>query len=294
MSKRLPKAERVTIAAHEAGRHDPPTGKYPGLGYQDDCRLCHIERDAKAGAPYVDPEPIVAKARKAAARAQAARVNVKPTPAEAVIIAAEASAYRTREEWMLAAIENMRPWLAEVDAPVGPVRISFGWPGGRGSKKGVRGQCWMPHTVKDQVPAIFVSPDQEAEDAVTLLGIILHEMNHAAGHWGHKGPFAKTAARLGFVAPWTSSEGKEPELVGRLEALSKKLGPLDHAAINAAGGLKGIGIVPGLAGPPPVQSTRMIKVWCNADGYTLRATRKWLDIAVPACPMCSDVMEVDA
>ena len=36
----------------------------------------------------------------------------------------------------------------------------------------------------------------------------------------------------------------------------------------------------------PKQTTRMLKCECPACGYTVRTTRKWLDIAVPTCPVC--------
>lgn len=40
------------------------------------------------------------------------------------------------------------------------------------------------------------------------------------------------------------------------------------------------------------QSTRLIKVMCAACGYTMRITRKWLEVAVPDCPDCGRRMKV--
>lgn len=37
---------------------------------------------------------------------------------------------------------------------------------------------------------------------------------------------------------------------------------------------------------PPGSSTRLIKVYCPECGYTMRVTRKWLEAAVPRCPVC--------
>lgn len=229
----------------------------------------------------------------------------EPIPVETVEPAPEpipASGYRTREEWLLGAVDQMRPWMAEVGAPVGPVSVSIGWPGGRGSKVGVRGQCWMPHTVKDGRPAIFISPNQTAEDPVTLLGILLHEMNHAAGHWGHTGPFGETAADLGFLKPWTDSSGKNEALQARLAALAEKMGPLAHAAIDPAEYIVGTRRVktdpqtgePILdpAGQPPVQSTRMLRLSCVHCGYVVRTTRKWINVGLPVCP-CGTTFQED-
>ena len=73
--------------------------------------------------------------------------------------------------------------------------------------------------------------------------------------------------------------------IERGEKLAKKLGPFPHAVIKPLHGLGGVG-----PERPPVQSTRMLKVMCPGCGYTVRATRKWLDIGVPACPD-GDTME---
>lgn len=189
----------------------------------------------------------------------------------------------TREAWMLAAVDAMRPWYAEAGlAPVPEVRISVGWAGGRGSKKGVRGQCWASHTTSDKRPAIFVTPDQE--DPLTILGIVLHEMNHASddGVSGHRGVFAKNAEALGFLKPWTSSDGKTDGLRERLAALLPTLGTFPHGAItDRTHGLTGL-----LGGPggAPVQSTRMLKVTCTGCGCILRMTQKWINEAgLPTC-----------
>jgi hypothetical protein len=217
-----------------------------------------------------------------------------PEPAPIAIPKAPAKAKRlpkpihpTREAWMLAAVDAMRPWFVEVGSKVGPVAISVGWPGGRGSKKGVRGQCWASHTTANKLPAIFVSPDQS--DPFTIAGIILHEMDHAAddGHSGHKGEFAKVAKTLGFLPPWTSSEQKTPELTKRLKALLKVLGTFPHGAItDKTHGLTGQGPT-----APPVQTTRMLKVQCTACGCIIRMTAKWIeDAGLPTCG-CGGIME---
>lgn len=189
----------------------------------------------------------------------------------------------TREAWMLRAVEAMRSWLPDGNV-VPDVRISFGWPGGRGSKKGVRGQCW--YATDDEVPAIFVSPDQN--DPIVVLGIILHEMVHASGQRQHNpGGFGKVAGPMGFTKSFTTSENKTPELLARLTDLAAELGPMDHARVNAAGGLYGTG-----AQRPPVQSTRMVKLTCPDDGYTVRTTRKWIEVGLPTCP-CGEDMVAD-
>lgn len=273
----------------------------------------HVQFKHKGGDPVVVDQPTVGKVRKSPAPVKAPKVTkngVKPAAKLAKAIEAQAASptlapplpkvidepelvtalaaeaadrprvYTTREEWMQAAVEMMRPRIEEAGYPVGPVRISFGWAGGRGKKVGVRGQCWMPVAVSDGVPTIFVTPDNETEKIVTILGIILHEMNHAAGNGGHTGSFVKAAKALGFEKPWTSSEGKNEELQAYLEDIAERLGPLDHGRINQGLGLLG----KGGAGGPPVQSTRMLKVQCVDCECIIRMTQKWIDAAgTPTC-----------
>jgi hypothetical protein len=63
-----------------------------------------------------------------------------------------------------------------------------------------------------------------------------------------------------------------PLLLEVLKTLDKKLGTYPHAALDPSEGIK-------------KQSTRLLKVECEACGYTVRVTRKWLDEAgSPLCP----------
>jgi hypothetical protein len=190
-------------------------------------------------------------------------VTIAPAP----IVVEPAREGETREEWMLRAVTAMRPWFPE-DAPVPPIRVSIGWPAGRGSSRYI-GQCF--YTVEDSVPALFVSPAlSEADD---ILETLLHEMVHAAtpGN-GHKGKFITVAKGLGFRKPWRSTPCDET-LFERIGELAAALGPFPHSKV-----------IKGSATRPDVQSTRMLKVICDECGYTVRTTRKWLDIGMPQCP----------
>jgi len=176
-------------------------------------------------------------------------------------------ATETREQWLLRAVERMRPWFPE-DHPVGPVRVSVGWPSGRGSSKHAIGQCW--YSTDDKVPALFVSPA-----LMTPLPTLLHEMVHAATpQAGHKGEFVKVARGLGFTKAFTSSENSTDDLKARLADLATEMGDYPHSKVNKLDGF----------GRPTPQSTRMLKVICEEDGYTVRTTRKWLDVGMPSCP----------
>lgn len=189
----------------------------------------------------------------------------------------------TRESWMLAAISALTPRFP-ADVTVPPVRVSFGWPGGRGNKTNVVGQCFMPDAVADGLPAIFVSPKQG--DPVDVLETILHEMVHATGATGHTSAFGKIAGAVGLSKPWKSTPAG-PELKAELAILAEQLGELPHSAVRP-GNLEGI-----KGGAPNTQTTRMIKLTCPDDGYTVRTTRKWIALGVPACP-CGTEMVPDA
>lgn len=188
-----------------------------------------------------------------------------------------------REAWLIAAVQAMTPWFAEIERDVPPVRVSVGWPGGRAPKSTTRGQCWSTGSAEDGVNQIFVSPWQV--DTETTLAVLLHEMVHAVDDCvsGHSGDFIKIARALGFTAKWTSSDNRTEELSERLHGLAERLGTFPSAAI-----------VSGRAADTPAkQGTRMIKAECPATDYKVRLTQKWIDeYGAPICPCCNETMEV--
>lgn len=279
---RLPKAERAIIAAHEAGMHD----RKP---IPETCRDCAAEatRDAVR---TIGPSTRVLYAP-AAPKSQVPKGPTEPITVEAALaqaaeaVAPQARVYTTREEWLLAAVEAMRPDFAAVDREVPEVRISIGWPGGRSARLDPLGQCWHPSAVGDGITAIFITPSQD--DPVQVLATTRHEMVHAAGEMNHRNGFRKLAAQVGFDPQpgkdGVSSTYRTTALQERLEALNTELGPFPHSPVNkGSGGTR-----------PETQGTRMLKVSCENDGYTVRATKKWLEQAVPSCPLCDTPMEVE-
>lgn len=188
------------------------------------------------------------------------------------------AAHTTREAWLLAAIEALG---ARVFAPAGvdlpeSLRVSVGWPGGRGNKSSVIGQCWASAAAADKVAQLFISP--KLDDAVRVLDVLAHELVHAADDCqsGHKGRFAKWARAIGLEGKLTATVAGE-ELTATLSAIAEELGAYPHAALAAgADGAEG----------PKKQTTRMLKVECpQGSGYKARLTRQWLDeYGAPLCP----------
>lgn len=195
--------------------------------------------------------------------------------------------HTTRESWLKAATIKLRSHIkAETGLVVPPVSVSIGWPGGRGDKSGVIGQCWNAKVAADGKAAIFISP--KLSDPVRILDVLAHEMVHALHpDAGHRGEFPKTAAAIGLVAPWTATNASD-DFAKTLKGIARKLGPLGHGEIKTGVTLtrtdpktgKTVTLTP--TGSPK-QGTRMLKIACPADGTILRGSAKALAIGLPTC-----------
>lgn len=180
--------------------------------------------------------------------------------------------HETREEWLNAALDLLRPiykTLAKVELPK-RVRISCGFPQGRGT---AIGQCWSKTASADGTFEIFVSPT--LADPVRVLGVTVHEGVHAGVGLDKKhGKVFKTAATAmlleGKMKATTEGEPFKKEIA---DPLLKKLGAYPHAELTG-----------GLSSGPKKQGTRLLKAHCGGCDYTIRVTRKWLDVALPTCP----------
>ncbi|MDG4801752.1 SprT-like domain-containing protein [Micromonospora sp. WMMD980] len=188
--------------------------------------------------------------------------------------------YGTREEWLTAAVEAMRPLFAEVGETIPTVRVSVGWPGGKGKKNATIGQCWPTGLAGDKVAQIFISPvlDKPADILATLAHELVHAVDDCANQ--HKGRFVKIAKAIGLTGKMTATVAGD-ELAGRLAAIAKTLGDFPHGRLSL------------VSGSEKKQSTRMIKCECGDCGYTARTTRKWLDeYGAPICPCNKEPMGV--
>jgi len=225
--------------------------------------VCTHVTDAKQTALFPD-------ARREPARPKKVVAPPKRTAAKAK--------HDTREAWLLAAVELLTPAFAERGATVPEVRVSCGFPQGRAK---AIGQCW--YSAVDKVIQIFISP--ELADPVRVLDVLVHELVHAclgAGK-GHGKEFRALATAMGLEGKMTATVAG-PALKEQLKALSKDLGTYPHAKLDRHAG-------------PKKQSTRMVKVQCTQEGcegggYTVRTTRKWLEVGMPACPAGCEMEEV--
>lgn len=188
----------------------------------------------------------------------------------------------TREAWLLRACNALRPIFEEAGEEVPALRVSVGWPGGRGKKDSVIGQCWSKASSADEVAALFISP--VLVDPARILDVLAHEIIHAIDDCtsGHRGRFAKIAKAIGLTGPMTATTAGEALKV-RLDEIAEALGDYPHAAMLKAAANSG----------PKTQGTRMLKVECaEGSGYVVRMTRKWIDeYGTPACPCHGESME---
>lgn len=193
--------------------------------------------------------------------------------------------FSTREEWLVAGVKALAPIFEEVDQTLPPVKVSVGWPGGRGRKNSVIGQCWTPAVAKDEVSHVFISP--VLDDATRVLDVLAHELVHAINFaegdpCGHRGAFARIAKAIGLEGKMTATVAGE-DLAARLKEIAEDLGEYPHGALST---------MEGGADGPKKQGTRMIKVECaEGSGYKVRMTRTWLDdFGAPKCPCHDEVM----
>lgn len=178
-----------------------------------------------------------------------------------------------RETWLEQAVDLLRDLV-----PAPDVRVAAGWPsrGGTSLKKRVLGECWKPEVAEDGVSQIFLNP--MLSDPLEVLGVLVHELIHALHpSAGHKGAFVATAKEVGLTGPWTST-AVGPELAGELARIANELGPYPHSKLTPSIERK-------------VQTTRMIKIECQACGYIVRTTQKWIEVGLPTCA-CGEDMEV--
>jgi hypothetical protein len=183
----------------------------------------------------------------------------------------------SREDWLNAAIEEMRP-MFQVRGYKLPahIRVSVGFPGGGKRQSSYVNQCWAVVNGKDGAHELFISP--LLDDEVKVLGALAHNLIHAAVgvKSGHRAPFQQCAAAMGLEAPWTAThEGSAFKAGIARPVLAALKIHYPHARLSLADVNSG----------PKKQSTRLLKCSCPRCGYTVRTTSKWINTSgAPRCP----------
>lgn len=159
----------------------------------------------------------------------------------------------TREAWLRAATVHLRPIVDKAGALVPEVQVSCGWParGALARSKRRVGECWHGSANKDGQSHVFVSPC--LDNAVEVVGCLLHELIHASLPLKvkHGRAFAKLALACGLEGkPTATTVGSV--LAKRINAeILPALGPYPHQAIDASN--------------RPKQKTRMLLWVCQCE-----------------------------
>lgn len=217
-----------------------------------------------------------------------------------------ANLHAAREAWLQAAITDLRPRFQEIGFLLPDrIHVSVGFPhcGVQGENSVILAVTYSREASHDGVNEIFVSP--MLDDAPRVLDVLLHELVHVAlnNEDGHKARFKECATALGLEGPMTATTASVV-LAAEMVALAETLGEYPHKAMDSVlfsarrrvpAGAPGLPVPP--TGPrissgPKVQGTRQIKVVCDCCGYTLRTTRRWLDVGLPSCPAGTVMHEV--
>jgi predicted Zn-ribbon and HTH transcriptional regulator len=183
---------------------------------------------------------------------------------------------KTREEYLLAVAVKAEVELFEPNGYTLPkYRVTCGFPhkGAFSLKRGRIGECWYPEASKDQTTEIIVS--MTVDDSSQAIGVLLHEMVHAAVGcgFGHGPVFRKCALSIGLTGKMTSTTESQELIENFINPAIKELGEYPHAKIDYSQRKK--------------QSTRMIKVECNNCGIKFRASRTVAD-QCHVCPVCEE------
>lgn len=204
--------------------------------------------------------------------------------------------FATREAWLIAAIDALRPRFAGIGAELPRnIRISVGFkPGTAAENAKTGGFTYRRRVSADKSSAVFISP--ELSDPVDVLRVLVHELLHVSDDCesGHRGTFAKRFRAIGMTGKTTHCDAGET-LRLELAMLASDLGEYPHAALSVT--RRRMAGEPEPEAPrepdgsgPAKQGTRNIKIMCPVEGCgnTARTTRKWLDAGLtPICP-CSN------
>jgi hypothetical protein len=112
--------------------------------------------------------------------------------------------HKSREDWLLHAVEIARPMFEDVGAPLPDnVRVAVG----RTSRKTYLGECYGDKHSEDGGREIWIKP--YTTQPLELVSTLIHELCHAALPYGvkHKKPFIDLARKMHLEGPPTKASG---------------------------------------------------------------------------------------
>jgi hypothetical protein len=187
----------------------------------------------------------------------------------------------TREQWLLAAVDKLRPRFETAGYKI-PIKfkVSCGFPGA-GNRRKCTGECWTSKKQSD-FTHIFISPRLADEGGSNgVLNTLVHELIHSCTpEAGHKGLFKAAMKTLGQEGKAKSSVSGT-ELVEFFKEVVREIGPYPHRSLE----------LPGRDQGGKKQTSRLLKVGCPSCGLTLRVTNKWIEKGEPICWLCGSKMD---
>jgi len=203
----------------------------------------------------------------------------------------------TREEWLLNAVEEFRPYFEDRKLKIQAVQVSCGFPSKSPLSKTKRlGECWASESTFDGSRQIFVTP--LLSTPVEVLGVLIHELIHASLDDDAKhGPKFKAAMKdIGLEGKATATI-PSLELIPYLEAVAEKLGDYPNTPLK-----------PRDPKDKKAQAKKSFKLFCAqkrgctnkcsitdkaiGDDYTTTCGKKVLALGFPHCP-CGEEMEME-
>jgi hypothetical protein len=191
--------------------------------------------------------------------------------------------YNTREEWLVAAIEEFRPLFGAYASPIAAkVRVTCGFPSSA-KRSGAVGECWADTASADKSMEILISPT--IADPMRVADILVHELCHTvSGAMNHGVNFQKAADAMHLI-PAAGKKAYKATTGGdafkaAFGAIIGGLGDYPHAQLSMS--------------TRKTQATRMLKAICPSCGYTVRLTQKWAAQGLPSCPVDGDTFNLGA
>ena len=186
--------------------------------------------------------------------------------------------HSNREAYLEHAVLECRPLFDHYASPLPQkIRVSCGFPS-NAKRTGAIGECHSDKASGDNAFEIFISPVLDHPTAV--FEVLIHELCHTlTGGFNHGLGFRTHADRLGLI-PLGSGKNSYKATKGGASfmpmwnAVIDSLGDYPHKELNL--------------GQRKTQGTRMLQAKCPTCNYSIRTTRKWVDLGLPVCSIDGD------
>lgn len=183
-----------------------------------------------------------------------------------------------REAYLEQAVLECRPFFDLYASPLPKtIKVSCGLPS-TAKRTGAIGECHSNNVLGERVVEIFVSP--VLDKPIEVIEVLIHELCHAlTNSKKHAMGFQKYADALGLVPLGSGKNAYKntkggANFLGMWNAVIESLGDYPHTKIDLVA--------------HKTQGTRMLQAKCPTCDYSIRTTRKWVDLGLPVCSIDGD------